>query len=250
MLRDTRLPRCLAGEAAGAPNILSDSHYAFPTLPHKNSTHSPHPLLGPPSTNALSPALPLSQPPTQLLPPPLLSYVRRRRWRGGPKADLAQPPAHARAEATTQGPKLAYSALARTTTSALSKKAACATFNARAAANAHAPKTSQAPHFHRNRSQNFLSSACAASTPSHLLFQPASNTASAPSSRPAAPPPLANKAHPAAAAAAGFKVQGLGFRVQGSRASMALVWIWFGCRFSFLFSWFWFSFCWLTKCKV
>ena len=140
MLRDTRLPRCLAGEAAGAPNILSDNHYAFPTLPHKNSTHSPHPLLGPPSTNALSPALPLSQPPTQLLPPPLLSYVRRRRWRGGPKADLAQPPAHARAEATTQGPKLAYSALARTTTSALSKKAACATFNLRAAASAHAPK--------------------------------------------------------------------------------------------------------------
>ena len=43
-----------------------------------------------------------SSPPLALPPPPHRSQLRRRRWRGGPKADLAQPPAQARAEAATQ----------------------------------------------------------------------------------------------------------------------------------------------------
>ena len=47
-----------------------------------------------------SPPLPLRL--DRFLPPPLLSHLRRRRWRGGPKADPAQPPAQTRAEATTQ----------------------------------------------------------------------------------------------------------------------------------------------------
>ena len=54
----------------------------------------PLPVLSPDVCHAKSPLPPLHR--DRFHPTPL----RRRRWRGGPKADLAQPPAQARAETT------------------------------------------------------------------------------------------------------------------------------------------------------
>ena len=77
---------------AGASQAPTDIHPHPRKLPYKPSLH----LL------LLVSSLLFQDAPAQLLPPPLRPGLRHRRWRGGPKADPTQPPAQARAEATTQ----------------------------------------------------------------------------------------------------------------------------------------------------
>ena len=202
MLGGTRLPRFQAREAAGAPNIFSNNHYV--RLPRHALARAARPIHAKtPSRSFGDPGLPRLQAP----PPPLPLRLHRKVRYLSPAIRAAAAGEVARRLTSRSHPHKrglrrrrkpadrAHSTLVHTTHGALSEKAACATFNSRAAVGAHTPQPQKhrAIHTrtHRNRAPSFLASSPAAPKPFPLLLRSASTATSAPFSLASASPPLA-----------------------------------------------------------